>query len=217
MDAEDRQRADQFLKPTSRNQHVVGRGMARRLLSGESIDPRSIQFAIENHGKPYVVKPDAAKRPFNVAHTDGLVLCGIGNDSHRSVGVDVERLDRRTDPELAERYFSQPEIDYLRQCQAESERRETFLKIWTLKESFIKAIGTGLQTPLADFAFRAIDTATPVIELLNPDLDRGERWQFFSFRPRPGFIAAIAVAPSVRDASITFRLHPFDELIKAQR
>lgn len=213
LDDADRQRADGFVKPTSRNQHVVGRGMARRLLSSATITPASIEFAVEHHGKPYVVRPDAAKRPFNVAHTDGLVMCGLGNQSHRFVGVDVERLDRRTDPGLAERYFSTPEVEYLRACTDDSDRRAAFLKIWTLKESFIKAIGTGLQTPLADFAFRSIESESPSIEMLNPSLDQGLHWQFFSFTPRPGFVAAIAVAPRDPDTRVTFELQSFDETL----
>ncbi len=213
LDSEDRRRADAFVKLTSRNQHVVGRGMARRLLSADEVDPQSIQFAVESHGKPYVVQPESAKRPFNLAHTDGLVMCGIGTHSHRLVGVDVERLDRRTDPSLADRYFSIPEIEYLRSCRQDSTRRTSFLKIWTLKESFIKAIGTGLQTPLADFTFRSIESDSPSIEMLNPDLNQGLRWQFFSFQPRPGFIAAIAVAPRDAETAVNFQLRSFDDWV----
>ena len=147
-------RADRFRKPTSRNQHVVGRGMARRLLGEEAVSPEAICFAEERYGKPYVVSPEAAKQPFNVAHTDGLVMCGVANDPNHLLGVDVERLCRQTDPGLAERYFSRPEVEFLNRSTNADERRDTFLRIWTLKESFIKAIGTGLQTPLADFRVR---------------------------------------------------------------
>ena len=211
LDEEDRRRAEVFVKATSRNQHVVGRGMARRLLSGDQVEPQAIRFAVESHGKPYVVEPEAVRRPFNLAHTDGLVLCGIGNHHHRLVGVDVERLDRRTDPSLADRYFSPPEIELIHRCPNDADRRVTFLKIWTLKEAFIKAIGTGLQTPLADFTFRSVDSDTPSIELLDPKLDQGHRWQFFSFRPRPGFIAAIAVAPNDLQTDVQIELRRFDD------
>lgn len=213
LDDSDRQRADLFRQPTSRNQHVIGRGMARRLLGSRRIDPRSIRFAAEAHGKPYVAEPEEAKRPFNIAHTDGLVLCGIGSQPHDLVGVDVEGLDRRTDPDLADRYFSRPEVKYLRGHRGDSARRTAFLRIWTLKESFIKAIGTGLQTPLADFAFEEIDSETPKIKMLNPDLESDRVWQFFSIEPRPGFIGAIALGlPTQRDVSL--EIHRFDEWIK---
>ena len=113
LDESERERAERFRVATSRNQNIVGRGMARRLLSSDLVDPRAIRFDVEPYGKPFVVEPIVAKRPFNVAHTDGLVLCGVGSSGHHLVGVDVERLGRRTDPELANRYFSQPEVEYL--------------------------------------------------------------------------------------------------------
>ena len=47
LSQDERVRADRFRIPTSRNQHVVGRGMARRLLGREKIDPCDISFAVE--------------------------------------------------------------------------------------------------------------------------------------------------------------------------
>jgi len=187
--------------------------MARRLLGSSTIDPQSIRFAAEPHGKPYVIEPAEARRPFNVAHTDGLVMCGVGNATHDLVGVDVERLNRRTDPSLADRYFSRPEVRYLSAFRSDIERRNAFLRIWTLKESFIKAIGTGLQTPLADFAFEEIDSDSPRIKMLNPNLESDKSWTFFSIQPRPGFIGAIAVASKPTGTQVELELQSFDELM----
>jgi 4'-phosphopantetheinyl transferase len=214
LDQDERDRADRFRVPTSRNQHVVGRGMARKLLGGEEVAPQSIRFAIEPHGKPYVVHPDSAKQPFNVAHTDGLVLCGIGSSEHTMIGVDVERVGRRTDPGLADRFFSPPEIDYLNRLPAGEARRTAFLRIWTLKESFIKAIGTGLQTPLADFAFDDIESDSPTIQMLDAKLHSELSWRFFSLQPCPGFVAAIAVALDVADAPVSVELRRFDASVE---
>ena len=187
--------------------------MARRLLGDNLIQPESIRFGAETHGKPFVTEPEEAKRPFNVAHTDGLVMCGIGDNHHQMIGVDVERLDRRTDPEIADRYFSLPEIQYLNTHGCADARRNAFLRIWTLKESFIKAIGTGLQTPLADFAFEEIDSESPTIRMLNPALESDSFWNFYSFEPRTGFIAAVAVATGNASDRVEIELHSFDELI----
>jgi 4'-phosphopantetheinyl transferase len=213
LDDEERQRADRFRVATSRNQNIIGRGMARRVLSLNRVDPRSIRFDLEAHGKPVVTEPDDARLPFNVAHTDGLVLCGVGSPQHDLVGVDVERLDRRTDPDLAQRYFSPPEVDYLRRVSGDQAQRRTFLRIWTLKESFIKAIGTGLHTPLCDFAFEEIDAATPRLRLLSAKLDVGLAWRFFCIEPRPGYIGALAVGCRDSRASVSYCLQSFDDLV----
>ena len=210
---DERTRADRFRQPTSRNQHVVGRGMARRLLGRGRIDPQAICFAAAKHGKPYVTEPAEAQLPFNVAHTDGLVMCGIGNRIDDLIGIDVEKLDRRTDPGLANRYFSAPEIRFLEHYQSEADRRNAFLRIWTLKESFIKAIGTGLQTPLADFAFEEIDSERPCIRMLNRRLESNTEWSFMSIEPRPGYIGAVAVGAvsTKQQANVTIRR--FEDLI----
>lgn len=212
LDDDDRQRASMFQRPTSRNQHIVGRGMARKLLGQDSIEPHEIRFAAESHGKPYVTQPSEAQLPFNVAHTDGLVMCGVGKHSHDLVGVDIERLERRVDMDLAGRYFSQPEIRFLDSIKSDETKRETFLRIWTLKESYIKAIGTGLQTPLEDFAFEDIDSKHPKITILNPALNCGRTWKFFAVTPRPGFLGAVAVATR-EPADVALKLNRFEELI----
>ena len=204
------ERANRFRRATSRNQHVIGRGMAKRLLGGGRVSPEEIQFQVEDHGKPYVSSPNALQQPFNIAHTEGLVLCSVAESRHELVGVDVERLDRRTDPELAERYFSKPEVEYLSVINNKLDRQRAFLRIWTLKESFIKAIGTGLQTPLADFAFVDIESNTPQLRILNDQLVDGRVWQFFSIVPRSDFIGALAVAT---DVDVSVQLKSFDDLI----
>ena len=69
LEQDEIQRANRFRRPTTRNQHVIGRGMARRLLGQPDISPAAIKFAEETYGKPYVAGPDSAKQPFNIAHT----------------------------------------------------------------------------------------------------------------------------------------------------
>jgi len=215
LSEEELERAARFRKWTNRNQHIIGRGMARRLLADEGFPPQEIRFAEEAYGKPYVTSPAAAKRPFNVAHTDGLVVCGLSDHPDQLLGVDVERLCRRTDPGLAERYFAPPEVEILKRCPREEDRQEMFLRIWTLKESYIKAIGTGLRTPLADFAFEQLDLPQPRIRLLNPALHDGMSWHFFSLRPRPGFVGAVAVATPQPLTGVAIEVRSFDDLLLA--
>lgn len=187
--------------------------MTRRLLGSDLVPPQSIRFAAQTYGKPVVMEPEEAKLPFNVAHTDGLVMCGIGDRNHELIGVDVERLDRQTDPEIADRYFSKPELQFLNTHRCPTAKRNAFLRIWTLKESFIKALGTGLQTPLADFAFEEIESDTPSIRMLNPKLESNTTWSFYSFQPRTGFIGAVAVATKIPHVRIDIELHSFDDLV----
>ena len=204
--------ADRFRRTTTRNQHVVGRAMARRLLGDCKVAPQTIQFSAGRYGKPQVLRPAEAKQPFNIAHTDGMVLCGVADDQTELVGVDVEAIGRRTSTDLAERYFSKPEIEFLR-SKPVPEQQYFFLRIWTLKEAFIKAIGTGLHTPLADFAFADIDSQRPTIDFLSAKLDDGRDWKFECFEPRKGFIASAALAAKHLESRVSVEWQAFEGLV----
>lgn len=203
------ERALRFRHASARNQHVVGRGMARKLLTlRTATSPSRVVLNWSNHGKPFVVAPREVTRPFNVSHTEGLVLVGLCDRG--PIGVDVERLSRSPDLGLARRYFAPPEVDYVWNQGDEERRHLAFLRVWTLKESFIKAIGTGLTMPLADFTFEQIDTPTPQVRMLHNDSSLAGGWQFLSFSPAPGYIAAVAVRATPRDSAITPHPHPAD-------
>jgi phosphopantetheine--protein transferase-like protein len=66
-----------------------------------------------------------------------------------SVGCDIEAMkERPADRNLAEKYFSKEEIDYvMRKGKFDT---EAFLRMWTIKESFVKAMGTGLANSMSD-------------------------------------------------------------------
>lgn len=213
---DERQRAARFRKDTTRNQHVVGRGMTRKLLCGQQVAPERIELGFLPHGKPFVAAPPQAARPFNVAHTEGLVLfasCHGAIASEAALGVDVERLSRRTDVELAQRYFAAPEVEYVWDHRDADRRQYAFLRVWTLKEAFIKAIGTGLTMPLADFAFEQIDSERPRVRLLNPALETGEHWQFIAFHPAADYIGAVAISGLPPEQPAGLRLQPFEALL----
>ena len=214
LDRDELAAADRFRLTTTRNQHVVGRAMARRLLGDLDVAPETIRFSLGDYGKPEVTAPDDACQPFNIAHTDGLVLCAVADRTADMVGVDVESLDRRTSTELAERYFAKPEVEFLR-GRPIAEQKYYFLKIWTLKEAFIKAIGTGLHTPLADFAFDEIESDTPRISFLVPGLEQDVEWNFVCFQPREGFIASAAIVAKSAGRSIRVDWLPFEKLLES--
>jgi len=65
------------------------------------------------------------------------------------VGIDVEYM-RAYDSGIAERFFHPGE--YARACRfAEERRKERFYDLWTIKESYIKALGKGLSLALDSF------------------------------------------------------------------
>ncbi|WFR63863.1 4'-phosphopantetheinyl transferase superfamily protein [Paenibacillus amylolyticus] len=64
--------------------------------------------------------------------------------------MDVEKI-APIDMQIAERFFSPMESQFLA-AEPDNRQLETFYRLWTLKESYIKAVGMGLSIPLDSFA-----------------------------------------------------------------
>lgn len=95
---------------------------------------------------------------------------------HGRVGVDLEAT-RRVDGALARRCLSAAELAWLDSASDGSSRQQRFLRLWTAKEAYLKAIGTGLGV---DPRSITIDCTAPVPRLVGPD---GSRWRFHSATP----------------------------------
>ena len=83
---------------------------------------------------------------FSITHTQNHVFCAIidGEDGSARVGIDAEdinRSDLSNLDEMAARWFSENEQKVF----FASPTKETFLRIWTRKEAYVKYIGEGLR------------------------------------------------------------------------
>lgn len=139
---------DQLLSLTSKQ---ITRAVLGQVLDCE---PQSLVFAQGPHGKPYL--PDHPSLQFNLSHTKNTVVLAVAHSSTlKSVGVDVEMPSPdRGSYRLAKRFFCADENAQLEACQPwERNGLECFNQFWTLKESFIKGMGTGLSTSLSKFGF----------------------------------------------------------------
>ena len=184
-------RAGRFVSSRDRVAFVAAHALLRRALSDhEDLPPDAWTFAQNAHGKPILAdRHGGITIGFNLAHTHGLVACVLSRDT--DVGIDVESLDHRTDAlGLATRYFSPAEVADLHAC-AEGERAVRFIELWTLKESYVKAIGEGLSHPLNTFGFAL---GSPAILRFEPPAHDDQRaWQFALFAPSVGHRMAVAV------------------------
>jgi len=99
-------------------------------------------FGRNEHGKPLLIKP--AGHYFNISHAGEWVACALAD---RPVGIDIE-LIKPLDYRLAEGFCTQEEYLLLLQ-QPEETRLNYFYRLWTRKESYLKADRRGLRLPLA--------------------------------------------------------------------
>lgn len=106
--------------------------------------PPAGAFSFGEQGKPYL--PDRPGVHFSLSHSGSWVLCAL---SEAELGCDVEG-PRRCDPALARRFFHPDETARLFSLQPR-EQDAAFVRLWTLKESYVKAVGLGLSLPLDAF------------------------------------------------------------------
>lgn len=129
--------------------HTLLRALAH-ISTGLSIDEWSLRYTLT--GQPYLTHP-SSKCPLHatLTHTNGLVAAGI---SRSPIGVDAEAtlMDGTIAEELSYRYFTKREHLYIQSHQV-SDRTARFLEIWSLKEAYLKAWGSGLSGGLTSTCF----------------------------------------------------------------
>lgn len=164
LSEEERARAARFHVGADRAAYVAAHALLRVLLAGCGVPhPR---FEAGPWGRPELVGRPGGLR-FSLTHTRSLVAAAVAAED--DLGLDVEAAGRTVDAlGLAGRFFAPAEAAYLSTLSAAAVAPE-FLRIWTLKEAFVKAVGLGLALPLDRFAFGATPGAfTCAAELGDP-------------------------------------------------
>ncbi len=124
---------------------LLGDLLSRKLISPEISKPiHEIQYKKSIKGKPYL---DNLPIHFNISHSGEWVVIAIADIE---VGIDVEVL-REVNYRVATRFFSKEENDLLEQLNG-NEKLKLFFDFWTIKESYLKLLGTGLTKSLSSFS-----------------------------------------------------------------
>jgi len=106
-----------------------------------NISPKHLTYTFNEKGKPFLQNHPLY---FNLSNSDTHIV--MVTDS-RDIGIDIES-QRDIELDIAERFFSQAETTDIFRSHSPKER---FFEYWTLKEAFLKCIGTGLSKPLNSF------------------------------------------------------------------
>lgn len=129
--------------------------VALRRLLGEAL----VRFALKKYwnltsedyridrgekGKPFIVGVENVF--FNISHSGDYVVCAV---SDREIGIDIEKRAKAR-MEVAGRFFHGEEVAQLKMLE-EDKQDQLFFNYWSVKESFLKYIGTGLARPLNSF------------------------------------------------------------------
>ena len=134
-------------KEKDKTEKILGWLMCRMEASLRyGVHPAEIRIDFHEKGKPFF--PDFPHFKFNITHGGNIIAVAFCND--REVGIDVEANDRKVNLLIAERHFTPAEAEFLQKT-PEQQRPHAFLRLWTIKEAYLKMLGTGLSRPLDSF------------------------------------------------------------------
>jgi 4'-phosphopantetheinyl transferase len=142
LSLDERERLSVYRTRELAERYVVTRSLVRIVLSDRlGVAARDLRVSRTDTGKPVVT----GGVHFNVSHSGDLILLALSES--RDVGVDVER---RREVErvrsLKRRWLSRAERDQMdRLVAAGASESDAFLRLWSLKEARLKALGVGIS------------------------------------------------------------------------
>lgn len=205
LSADEWARLHRFHFADDARRYAVRRGMLRHLLAGYlQIPPTEIVFAYGPQSKPALAPSLAvADLRFNLSDSGEMAVYSFAMG--QEIGVDIEAHRDYPDAlQLAERFFSREEAEWLKSQPAEK-RSSAFLRCWTCKEAVVKALGDGLMAPLQEFTVAHWQTPPHLLWPAAPHTP----WSIHLLRPPDGYSAALAAARSI--TSIHEQLLHFDK------
>ena len=148
VDKHKQERIRKFHRWEDAYRSLLGDVLVRCVISEKySLPIQEIGFYQDFYGKPYV--KDLAGFHFNLSHSGDWIVCAVDSTP---VGIDIEKI-ATCDLSLAKRFFTKKEYKWLVD-RSEQEKDRSFFELWTMKESYIKAVGRGLSIPLDSFEIK---------------------------------------------------------------
>lgn len=125
---------------------LIGQILARKVVSNETLTPmKNVLIGKTKLGKPIIKKPSDLNLDISISHSGSYLVIGICDNG--KIGVDIELL-KNFDFGVFKNCLSVSEEIYINSGKEITQRLENFYEIWTRKEAYLKALGTGLQKPL---------------------------------------------------------------------
>lgn len=148
---------------------LIGRLMMRRCIATcLSIPNEKIRLGRTENGKPYLLNNitdfgndgDLRDFSFNISHQGNFCVLAA---QRGPVGVDVMQIEKEKSGESLQEYFRimyrqfhRNEWDFIRAGKNEWQQKSRFYRLWCLKESYLKAIGSGISTSLQNINFQCL-------------------------------------------------------------
>jgi 4'-phosphopantetheinyl transferase len=179
LDDHEHERLDRFRRPADQARYLAAHALVRLVLA-DAVGAPAAALVFDRtcrcgaqHGKP--VLPGGPG--FSLTHAGDLV--GVAVHPGGDVGLDVEQVRELGDLQAMAAHVCSP-----RESAADA---ETFFTLWTRKEALLKAVGTGLATPMSAITLGAAG----VLAWAGEDAPREPLW-LADLHPGEGYHAAVA-------------------------
>lgn len=236
---EEKDRIGQFVFAKDAKSAMAGRLLLRRFVCEKMGIPWSeIRLERSPRGKPYLATPlkgssdSGPPWSFNLSHQGDYAV--LAAEQGLQVGVDVMKTTMPGSSSVPEffrimtRQFTAYEWSTIQSAGSEHQQLAAFYRHWALKESFIKAIGTGLGFNLQRVEFHLPTEPLTQDRVLRQtkmhlDEDQEEDWIFEESLLDADHHVAVALGPADKPGSAplpsslpppsTFSLLSFSELV----
>jgi 4'-phosphopantetheinyl transferase len=190
LSAQEVERYQRFNFDKDKHSYLVSHALLRHALS-KYIDREESQwqFTSNEHGRPeLLMQPGIPDIKFNLTHTDGLCACII--TLGKACGIDAENIHRKNRLDaVARRMFADEELAQL----DDGSLQQNFYYFWTLREAYVKALGTGLAGSSKEFYFDLNGDDLKAV-LHHKKNQRSEAdWQFGLYQPSNNHVLSVAV------------------------
>jgi 4'-phosphopantetheinyl transferase len=137
VESDRRKKAENLYKYEDKKR-CIGAGLLMRWLIEHimNADEKNAKVKYEKFGKPFI---EGSSLHFNISHSGKWVVCVV---SGVPVGIDIEEI-QNIESEVLKYCMTEQEIVFL-MTMSRDLRNYNFIRLWTLKESYVKMTGTGL-------------------------------------------------------------------------
>ncbi|CDJ39616.1 4'-phosphopantetheinyl transferase, putative [Eimeria tenella] len=195
--------SERYRRAPDRLRALSSRLLQRLLLSSHcSKSPKSILIERKATRSKPIWRPSAGETAdfvhFNVSHDEGLVVFGA---SRHLVGVDCMRCSARGRDtaeflQQMKSHCTQKDWAYVMGAHLKEQQLRRFMRVWTVKEAFVKALGTGIYIEP-----ERLQCFFPAVGPPSIALDGAPQTDFY-FRleeeEAPGYIICVCVGPPSR-------------------
>ena len=210
----ERARYDAYRAPAEQRRFLAAAALLRIVL-GQHLGVPPAAVPIERtcgtcgrpHGRPRLAD-GVADLEVSVSHSGDQVAVAVTRGAR--IGVDVEKLTRDVDVAgIGRLVLSDLEADRLRALPPHRQPA-AFVSLWTRKEAVLKALGTGLATPMRELELTGPDDP-PRILSWPPDVVRPPTAHLRALTPADGHLAHLAVfgpLDDIRELDGSFAFDP---------